>query len=257
LKAIILSAGRGKRLLPLTSSRPKCLVQVAGKSILEWQLRALDESGVTEATVVTGFASEAVDAEVARVQTESLAVRTVFNPFYGVADNIGSCYLARGDMADDFILLNGDTLVEPAIVAKLLKTGTAPVNVTVDRKTAYDDDDMKVTLDGGRLTAIGKTLPRETVDAESIGLLAFRGAGPRAFAREIEAVMRAPEGLSQYYLSVIDRLAPGGQVGVVDIAGMQWSEVDYLEDLENAERLAKGWLARQAEPRGKNLSAVG
>src|SRR5690606_31501919 len=62
-KAVVLSAGQGRRLLPLTADRPKCLVELSGRSVLEWQLRALEAAGVREAVVVTGFGAASVDAE--------------------------------------------------------------------------------------------------------------------------------------------------------------------------------------------------
>ena len=76
-KAVILSAGKGSRLLPLTAERPKCLIELNGRSLLEWQLDALREAGVAEVVVVTGFRDDLVDAVAARRE----GVRTLFNPF--------------------------------------------------------------------------------------------------------------------------------------------------------------------------------
>lgn len=258
MKAIILSAGQGKRLLPLTAERPKCLLPIAGRSLLDWQIRSLAECGITEAVVVTGFASGAVEDAVARIGEPGIRVRTVFNPFYKVADNIGSCYVARHEMDDDFVLLNGDTLVEPAIVAALLAGPPAPITVTIDRKTRYDDDDMKVELDGSRLVAISKKLPMERVNAESIGLLRFHDRGPELFRRGIEEVLREPEGLGRFYLSVIDQLSASVPVGTVDIAGRRWSEVDYPVDVARAEETAQGWWSQEwaLAPAGE-LTATG
>lgn len=258
MKAIILSAGQGKRLLPLTAERPKCLLPIAGRCLLDWQVRALAASGVTEAVVVTGFSGEAVEDAVARIGEPDIRVRTVFNPFFKVADNIGSCYVARHEMEGDFVLLNGDTLVEPAIVSALLAGPPAPIAVTIDRKARYDDDDMKVALEGGRLVGISKKLPLERVDAESIGLLRFQGQGPDLFRRGIEAVLREPEGLGRFYLSVIDQLSSSVHVGTVDIAGRRWSEVDYPVDLVRAEETAAGWWGQDwaLAPAGE-LTATG
>lgn len=245
MKAIILSAGQGKRLLPLTRSLPKCLLPLCGRPLLEWQLRALAANGVAEAVVVVGFAADAVEAALDRVRLPGLRVRALFNPFYGVAENIGSCYLALPEMTGDVLILNGDTLFEPAVLATVAARAAAPVTVTIDRKPAYDADDMKVCLEGGgRVRAIGKTLPPELVDGESIGLLLFRGDGGARFAAAIRAVLREPEGTRRWYLSVIDRLARAGEgVEAVSIEGLQWGEVDYPADAERARRLVEGWVA--------------
>src|SRR3546814_19757215 len=105
-------------------------------------------------------------------------------------------------MDNPFVLLNGDTVIEPGIVETLLAERLAPITVTIDRKTRYDDDDMKVSLDGSRLTAIGKTLALETVAAESIGLLRFDQRGAELFRDGIEAVLREPPGTGRFSLSV-------------------------------------------------------
>ncbi len=245
MKAIILSAGQGKRLLPLTDSRPKCLLPFAGRSLLEWQLRALAANGVEEAVVVVGFAAEAVEAMLAGLDLPGMRVRALYNPFYGVADNVGSCFVALPEMTGDFLIVNGDTLFEPAVLETLLARATAPVTVTIDRKEQYDADDMKVCLDGGRrLRAIGKTLPLDSVDGESIGMLLFQGDGGALFAESIQAVLREPEGTRRWYLSAVDRLARHGEgVEVVSIEGHQWGEVDFPADAERARRLVEGWLA--------------
>ena len=177
-KAIILSAGKGSRLLPLTAERPKCLIELSGRSLLEWQLDALQGSGIDEVVVVTGFAEELVDQVAAR----RAGVRTLFNPFYHVADNLGSVWMARSELDRDTLLLNGDTLVSPSLLARVLEARTGPIAVTVDEKESYDSDDMKVLRDGDRLLRIGKALEPGRYNSESIGLLAFRGEG-RACSR--------------------------------------------------------------------------
>ena len=155
-KAIILSAGQGSRLLPLTKDQPKCLIPFAGKPLIQWQIEALAANGIEEIAVVTGFRTEKVEAALEKLQGP--AIRTLFNPFFKVADNLGSCWIAREEMSGDFIILNGDTLVSPEIVARLMGGATAPITVTVDVKDSYDTDDMKVNRDGDRLVAIGKRL---------------------------------------------------------------------------------------------------
>lgn len=238
--AIILAAGQGSRLLPLTEDQPKCLIPFAGKSLLAWQVGALAANGITDIAVVTGFRTEKVEAAIAEMA--GVDIRAIFNPFYHVADNLGSCWLARGEMEGDFIILNGDTLVSPEIVGRLIASARMPITVTVDVKDHYDADDMKVERDGDILRAIGKTLTVEQTNAESIGMLAFTGTGGARFRAEVDRMMRTAAGTKNWYLKAIDRIAPEGVVGTVSIEGLSWAEVDYPADLEIAERVTQGWL---------------
>ena len=243
-RAVILSAGQGSRLLPLTEDLPKCLLDLEGRSMLEWQLRALAEVGVPEAVIVTGFRSDKVEAAVGKIAPRGLSVRTLFNPFYKVADNLGSCWMARHEMHGDFMIINGDTLFVTEIGRKLLASPRAPITITIDRKPAYDEDDMKIVDEEGTLKAVGKRLPLETVNGESIGMLLFRGEGARLFTDTVEAMMRTPEGARVWYLQAIDRLAHQGKVRTCSIQGLQWGELDFPQDLERARRMVTEWADR-------------
>jgi choline kinase len=240
-KAIILSAGKGSRLLPLTAERPKCLIELSGKSLLEWQLDALQGSGVTDIVIVTGFRDDLVDA----VAAARSGVRTLFNPFYHVADNLGSVWMAREEFDRDTLLVNGDTLVSPRLLERVLTAETGPIAVTVDEKDHYDADDMKVLQGGDRLLRIGKALEPGQYNAESIGLLAFRGDGGRLFADQVDRMMRGPDGTRRWYLRAIDALArAGAEVRTVSIRGEEWQEVDFPEDVEAAKALTARWASR-------------
>ena len=247
MKAIILSAGQGSRLGHLVDGRPKCLIEFGGRTLLDRQLDTLAASGVDEAVVVTGFHDDLVEGAIA-ARTGGPRVSTVFNPFYKVADNTGSLYMAREALSGDCLVWNGDTLVSDALMAKVVGNARAGICVTIDRKDAYDDDDMKVITDpDGRLRAIGKRI-KEGVNAESIGLLAFRGDGAVRFREAIDRAMRTSEGTTIWYLRVIHHLAQHGDVWTLDISGDEWGEVDFPEDVASAEALVKRWdEARKAK----------
>jgi choline kinase len=239
MKAIILSAGQGTRLLPLTAEVPKCALTFHGKTVIEWQIDELLKSGVEDIVVVTGFATDKVELLLAQ-RYDHQRVRTVFNPFYKVSDNLATCWIVRIEMTEDFILLNGDTLFDTSVLSTLLASSAQPITVTIDKKSSYDDDDMKVRLDGARLTRIGKDIPLDTVDAESIGMLLFRGTGPALFRKTVEQVLRTPEGLKRWYLSVINELAQTSPVWTCSIEGSPWAELDFPADLKKVEDVVKG-----------------
>ena len=243
MKAIILSAGQGSRLGHLVDDRPKCLIDFNGRSLLDRQLDTLEANGVHEAVIVTGFHDELVGEAIAR-RSGGPNVRTIFNPFYKVADNTGSLYMAREELSGDCLVWNGDTLVSNALMKRVVANPQAGICVTIDRKDdGYDDDDMKVVEAGGRLKAIGKRLPLKTVNAESIGLLAFRSGGAERFREAIEGAMRTPEGTTIWYLRVINAIAQDADVWTLDIWGEEWGEVDFPPDVEAARELTARWDA--------------
>ena len=241
MKAIILSAGQGSRLGHLVDDRPKCLIDFNGRTLLDRQLDTLEANGVHEAVVVTGFHDDRIEEALAK-RGGGPAVRTIFNPFYKVADNTGSLYMAREELAGDCLVWNGDTLVSKSLMRRVVENDRSGICVTVDRKDAYDEDDMKVVDDGGRLKAIGKRLS-DGVNAESIGLLAFRADGAERFRQAIEAALRTPEGTTIWYLRVIHHLAQSSEVWTLDIQGEEWGEVDFPPDVEAARELTARWDA--------------
>ena len=121
MKAIILSAGQGTRLGRLTADRPKCLLPVRGEtSLLELQLDVLATCGVGDVRVVTGFGAGQVDALLRTRRTSFPKVSTLYNPFYDCSDNLISCFMAREEMDQPFLLINGDTIFETRALEKLL-----------------------------------------------------------------------------------------------------------------------------------------
>jgi choline kinase len=243
MKAIILSAGQGSRLGHLVDDRPKCLIDFNGRTLLDRQLDTLAANGVEDAVVVTGFHDELVNAAIA-ARSGGPRVTTIFNPFYKVADNTGSLYMAREALSGDCLVWNGDTLVSDTLMARVVANDRPGICVTVDRKAGgYDDDDMKVVEDDGRLKAIGKRIAGG-VNAESIGLLAFRGGGAETFRAAIESAMRTAEGTTIWYLRVIHHLAQMSEVWTLDIAGEEWGEVDFPPDVAAARAMCERWDAR-------------
>ena len=245
LKAIILAAGQGRRLKPLTERIPKCCLLLDGKSMLEWQIEALAANEVEEIVVVTGFGRRAVDDVISHIQ--DIPVRTLYNPFYSQSDNLATCWVARTEMTESFLLINGDTMFEFALLQRLLgNTNAYPITLATDQKSQYDEDDMKIIADQERLLRVGKRLDPEHVNGESIGMVVFNQTGADAFVHQVEQLMSGPEGLASWYLSAIDDLAQAEQVGICSINGHSWCEVDDLDDLAFAQNAVGTW--RQKPP---------
>ena len=240
MKAVILSAGQGTRLMPLTANVPKCMLDIEGQALIEWQINELYKAGIDQVAVVVGYEADRV-RQLLHSRYDSQSVRSLFNPTYAWADNLFSCWVARAEMDEEFILLNGDTIFEAAVVNRLLQTPVQPVTVAIHQKHYYDADDMKVTLDGDRLAKIGKDLAVDNVHGESIGMILFRREGPSTFRRAIERTLLDSASCKKWYLSVIDEMAQSLPIRTCLINGLEWCEVDFHTDLRQAGRVVRAF----------------
>lgn len=250
MKAIILSAGQGRRLLPITADHPKCAVPVAGAPILAWQLREISRCPeIDEVVVITGYATDKAEGIISSFPASTLKIRSRYNPFFAYSDNLATCWIARHEMDRPFLLINGDTLFRAEIVQRLLQADAqTPITLTVSRKASYDDDDMKVILENGRLRQVGKKLDKSQVNGESIGMTRFDCHGATLFTTELERSMRLQEGLQRWYLSAINAVAQKHTVGACLVDGMNWCEIDTMEDIEHADCLLNRWTSSESTP---------
>ena len=227
--AILLCAGLGSRLLPLTADRPKCLIEVGGRTILEHQVEALRAAGVGGVTVVGGYRFERLEAFVAARWVAGERPELVFNPFYAISSSIGSVWAARHRLERPFCLLNGDTVYDPALVAGGLARVRTGLNLFVEPVDAPETDDMLVRIEGERVVAVSKALPPSLGRHRSLGFVA--GDGREGYAHALDRVIREVEGAQSFHHAVVDRLAHEGVVHPVRFEGGLWSEIDRPEDI--------------------------
>lgn len=236
MRLIILAAGRGERLMPLTRNTPKPLLDMGnGNTLLEEQIESARRSGViTEVVLVIGYLAEQVEAKMRCYAQGNLPVRTVFNPFFAVSNNLMSLWLARHEMDTDFMVTNGDNVFTPDVFAGLAADPSDAISLAVREKTVFDDDDMKVVLEGGAVALVSKQVPPGAGSAESPGLALVRGARSRRFFLEhLEGLARRPEYLGRFWLEVFNSLFDRGvRVRPWPITeGMGWQEVDFHADV--------------------------
>jgi choline kinase len=239
MRALILAAGVGSRLMPLTADRPKALVEVAGVPVLERLLRAC-ATVASEAVVVTGYMRERIDSWLERAELP-LVVRTVFNAEHATINNAHSLWVARDALAgDDFVKLDGDLLLSPGLLARLCSAPWRSATL-IDRGAALDDEAMKAELrEDGSVARFGKWLSVADSHGESIGVERIaREDGPRLF-EAIEEVVHRERVHTAYYEDVYHRLIQTGWViGSIDTGDLPWTEIDDAADLERAQEVAK------------------
>lgn len=233
MKAIILSAGQGTRLLPLTADRPKCLVRVGDRTILEHQVDALRAAGVEEIVVVGGYHLRRLRDFMADRWGDA-APRLVFNPFYGVSSSISSVWAAREALEGPFCLMNGDTIFDADLVARALASAGHGVGLVVEHVESPQLDDMRVRLAGDRVLQVSKDLSPLMAWHRSLGLIVAGERSPE-YLQALEEVVSEPGGTNAYHHDIIDRLARRGVVSAL-VAEGRWGEIDNSDDIAR-------WLA--------------
>jgi choline kinase len=234
--AVILAAGQGTRLLPLTADTPKCLIDVGGQPLLARMLDALAAAGLARAVVVTGHRADRVDAYLAS-RPHPLSVSTAQNPAYAATNNAASLAAARQAIGGEpFLLCDGDVIVDADALPALLAAPEA-CTLAIDRGAALAGEEMKVQVDAaGIVTRLSKRLDPASCVGESIGVQRLGGAALGRLWDEVDAVVRE-DAARAYYEDVFQRLIDRGvRFGTSDVATTGWMEIDDLIDLEAARR---------------------
>jgi choline kinase len=235
-QAVILAAGFGSRLRPLTDERPKALVRVGAEPILGRALDALTEAGIKSAVIVTGYRQQALlDYLGPRLD---VAWTTVENPAYGTTNTLASLMTAAPLIEDDFFLIDGDLVFEASVIARLDAPGA---RLAIDTSRRLDDEAVKIALAGDRVVAVGKSLaPGLAAEGESIGIARIDVATAGSLF-EVGRRLLAAGGAQAYYEAAFQVLADEGHLlEAADIAGLRWVEIDDHEDLRHAELLFAG-----------------
>lgn len=226
MKALILAAGSGTRLGCAAGARPKGLVEIGGRALLERQIDMLEAAGVARTCIVTGYRH----ADIERRLGARVAYR--HNPFFAQANNMASVLFARDWMDEASLILYADLLYEPEILEAALRS-TAAISLSVDKTAAVPGHALVSILDG-RVRAIGSELDPPEADARFIGIAKVSEAALPVFFSELEAAAKAGA-LDRYYTIAFDRLAARGYpIQALDTAGARWAEIDCPEDLKRA-----------------------
>lgn len=232
MKALILAAGLGSRLAPITDNCPKSLVPVNGKPILIKQIENLLENGVTDITVIAGYKAEVLEAAAAEKYPE---IRIIRNVEYADTNNMYSAWLGREAMGgEDFLMMNADVFFDASVIAALLDCPAADAIVT--DIGSYFEESMKVREENGRLSGISKTIPRSEALGASIDVYKFSRQGGAAFFAKCEEYITARGERRLWSEVALNDILPEVEFKACPLVG-RWLEIDNHEDLAAAQAL--------------------
>lgn len=238
---VILAAGMAKRLRPLTDTKPKCLLKVGNRTLLERTVRAMQQAGIIEFVVVTGYRGDQIRSFLENLEPlgnlEKPTFHFLHNADYEHNNNIYSLWMA-GEVVrgKDFLLMDSDILCDPAAVMRIAQTNEPALALN---RHECGEEEIKIIVDADqRITEINKTCNPKDAIGESVGIEHMTADYSTALYRELD-LMIVKEGLVDvFYERCFERLIPQGHTfRVIDTTGYFSYELDTPEDFQRAQKL--------------------
>lgn len=224
MTGVILAAGRGGRLQDVTGPLPKCLARIGSATLLERQLTALRLAGISEITVVAGYAGD----DVRRVCGKRATVVT--NARFASTNSLYSLWLSRERLADGFVVMNCDVLFHPQLLADLLSARYEDALLVAPRGDAeYTDEEMKVVVRRGCVVDIAKTIASSDADGENVGIAKFGAAGAAALVDILDRLV-VEEGRKAWLPAAFAVFCQQRRLHAIETRGFPWIEIDFPDD---------------------------
>lgn len=232
---VILAAGVGSRLRPLTSGKPKCLVKVAGKPILQYQIDAYVKAGIEELIIVVGYEGNEIREYCKHIKR--IRIRVIANRDYETTNNMYSLFLIRDVIAGKaFILNNSDLCIDPDIVLELVRASDCAIAVDT---SVFTDESMKIMVTSdGLISNIAKDIAKQDAFACSIDFYKFSADASSIFFTEINRIINDENRCNDWTEVAMQRLFMERRLSFhpCDISGRKWVEIDDYCDLSLADR---------------------
>lgn len=232
MKALILAAGLGTRLAPITNDRPKSLVPVNGKPILMKQIENLHENGIADITIVSGYKADILEKAVHQLYPEIKIIESVD---YATTNNMYSAYIARESIGENgFLMMNADVYYDSSVIKALLEDKAE--NAIVTDIGTYIEESMKVVEVEGRLVKISKAITPEEALGASIDVYKFSKEGGRAFFAKCAEYIEEKKELKMWSEVALNDILSEVVFKSCPLKG-RWLEIDNHDDLAAAEKL--------------------
>ena len=229
MRAIILAAGLGIRMSPLTNTVPKCLLDIGGKSVIERQIEILHSVGVRKIILVLGYRADMVRKITKRKCTH------VINQNYKTTNSIESLWLARNFLRDDLLIINGDVIFEKKLIYDLIQN---PSNICFALTTAWEANrGYKIEVKNGRVVKIGPDIKKGEIFGEDAGIVKVKRAAIHYLKSNLRNFIRKNM-VHCWFEDIFAEIARKKiRMDYFDVQDYLWYEFDTPEEWQHANKL--------------------
>jgi len=232
-----LAAGMAKRLRPLTDERPKCLLTVGSRTLLQRTFDAMIAAGISEFVVVTGYRGEMIRDFLLNTYPSSLTFHFLHNADYEHNNNIYSLWMTRELVRGrEFLLLDSDILFDPAIIQRMLQE---PGTALALNRHELGEEEIKVIVDSNnQVVEISKVCSPSEAIGESVGIEKMEADYSEALFAELDRMIEGEGLIDIFYERAFERLIPQGHsFHIVDTTDYFSIELDTVDDFNSAREL--------------------
>ena len=233
--ALLLAAGLGSRLSPLTQDMPKCLTTVCGVSILERLVSCLDQHGFKRLVVVTGHFEDCIRDSLG-TQLGGMMIEYVYSPLYATTNNVYSLWMAREIIREPFLLVESDLVFDMSLLDDMLY----PDRIAIARMQPWMNG-TTVTVNRSQEVKtfwIGTAGPLDEVMYKTVNIYSLSLSSWHRIRERLDQHISAGR-VNDYYESVFAGMVADGSLSLqtVSFDGKPWYEIDTIEDLDAAEEI--------------------
>ncbi|MEK8023475.1 MAG: phosphocholine cytidylyltransferase family protein [Candidatus Hydrogenedentota bacterium] len=238
-KAVILAAGMGTRLMPITSQMPKSLTEVNGKPLLDNTLEELQKAGISDCAIIVGYLKEAIMKRYGSA-FGPMKVTYIESEVYRTTNSMYSTWLGREYLAEGSLLIEADCIFGPDVLKAVFAMGASRSCWAGVRFTPDITGSMMVTDPSGRIVEL--RVVKQKLDEyranyfKSGGVLLLHADFGKALGRWLGDDVGAGK-TGTWFEQVIARHYEESPISICDITGLPWYEIDDLNDLRRAEEI--------------------
>lgn len=236
MKAILLAAGKGSRISKDIGETCKCLMDIGGTSLIKNTVEMLLSNNV-EITIVLGYRSETIKEEL-----KGYSINYYYNPFFNITNSIASLWFAKDELlGDEIIIGNADVFWDDTVFKKVSENKMENFLVADSSRTDAVKGDYFFMHKDGKLLGHGKGMEQSKITAEYVGIAKISGDYINQFKKQLESLVSS-QNSSMWWEDVLYSQIGEQDIYVMDINGLFWMEIDYIDDYYKILEYRKGFI---------------